>query len=73
MICRRCRNVMIRPPIVCGHCYMLPNGCLLRPGGRIRLSTTQAFLIPNHVVDRLGLVLDADAASPGSEVIYWPA
>lgn len=52
--------------------YKLPNGCLLYPGGAIRVPAAQIWLIPNAERERLGLYL-GDDYSPGSEVVCRPA
>lgn len=51
---------------------VLPNGSLLEPGRRVRLLRSQVFEIPEHIADKLGLVLIDDAWSYDTEVIYWP-
>ena len=50
----------------------MPNGCNLVPGGRIRMSLKQVFEIPEGIIEKYGLELDDNAASPGSEVVMWP-
>jgi hypothetical protein len=50
----------------------MPNGCYLRPGGRMRMTLKQAFEIPESIVEELGLELDDAAASYDSEVVVWP-
>ena len=50
----------------------LPNGCVLRPGCRIRLNRKQAFEIPLPTIENLGLELDDAAPSYDSEVVVWP-
>lgn len=50
----------------------LPNGSVLRPGGRVRLLRSQAFQIPESVVETLGLELDEGAVSGDTEVVVWP-
>lgn len=51
---------------------LLPNGCYLQPGCRVRLPREQIWQIPAELVERYGLFLDDGAASPGSEVICMP-
>lgn len=51
---------------------LLPNGCILRPGGRVRLHRDQVFEIPDEVGESLGLELDPKAWSYDTEVIVWP-
>ena len=51
---------------------LLPNGVILRPGGRVRLPRSQVFDIPEEIGEQLGLELDHAAASWDSEVIVWP-
>lgn len=50
----------------------MPNGCELRPGGKIRMLRKKAFQIPESVIEELGLELDDAAASHESEVVVWP-
>ena len=52
---------------------LLPNGCVLVPGGRIRIPREQLGQIDNATAEALGLVLDDSAASPWSEVVVWPS
>jgi len=51
---------------------LMPNGCILTPGGRIRMTREQAFEIPLYVVKAHGLELDEKAASWDTEVVVWP-
>ena len=51
---------------------LLPNGCILRPGCRVRVPKEHINQIPDEIIDRLGLFLDDEKASPGSEVICMP-
>ncbi len=50
----------------------MPNGCMLKQGGRIRMSHEMVWEIPAIVVAELGLELDDSAASHDSEVVAWP-
>lgn len=52
--------------------FLLPNGCTLRRGGRIRIPLRQLHEINQDDAARLGLRL-GDDFSPASEVIEWPA
>lgn len=64
-----------RPPM----CYderavRLPNGCWLEPGGRVRVPKEHIWLPEvRDAAERLGWVLENGSASPGSEVLAWPA
>jgi len=51
---------------------LMPNGCILTPGGRIRMTRKQAFEIPTYVIEAHGLELDDKAASEDTEVVVWP-
>lgn len=51
----------------------LPTGGVLYPGGRVRMDRKQACMIPESVIETLGLELDDDAFSFDSEVLVWPA
>lgn len=53
--------------------YKLPNGCIITPGGRIRIPRKQIALIPEVDREKYGLFLDDNAWSAGSEVVCMPA
>ena len=52
--------------------YKLPNGCWLYKGGRVRVPKDDIWSIPLAVIESLGLELEDESASPGSEVVRWP-
>lgn len=51
---------------------LMPNGCILTPGGRIRMTRKQACQIPEYVMEAHGLELDDKAAGWDTEVVVWP-
>lgn len=52
--------------------YELPNGSVLRRGGRVRVPKDLPWQIPQEDVRRMGLRLEEGSQSPGSEVLVWP-
>ncbi len=50
----------------------MPNGCMLRRSGRIRMPREMVWAIPAIVVAELGLELHDSASSYDSEVVVWP-
>jgi hypothetical protein len=51
--------------------YQLPNGGVLRRGGRVRVPAELIWLLPQEDVCRLGISLDEREYSSGSEVLVW--
>lgn len=50
--------------------YLLPNGCLLEKGGRVRIPAGDLWKIPEEDIISYGIMVDDAAASSGSEVVY---
>lgn len=49
--------------------YILPNGSILRPGGRVRVPADVIWKIPEADVEKYGIELEDGSQSPGSEVL----
>lgn len=58
--------------IEAAHEFRMPHGVTLRRGARVRVPAHIPFKIPNATAEALGLKLDNEQYSPGSEVIIWP-
>lgn len=49
--------------------YLLPNGCRLEPGCRVRVPAADIWKIPNEDIVKYDLYLEPESASSGSEVV----
>lgn len=52
--------------------YLLPNGVVLAPGGRVRVPKDLIWQIPEDEIDAYGIELEQGSESPGSEVLFRP-